>query len=235
MRILNALTLAAVLAVPLAASVSTMARADDARITVTGEGSVQVAPDIATITLGVTTQGETAAAALQANNAALAAVLERLKTVGVADRDVQTSNLSVNPNWVGYDSGRAPTIAGYTAQNLVTVTVRKLEDLGSVLDSAVADGANTLNGLSFGLANPKPVMDEARKLAVADALDRARLLSGAAGVGLGDVVSISENGGYQPPMPMLRAEAKADSVPVATGELGISASVTLVLELEQGR
>ncbi|MFT4150527.1 MAG: SIMPL domain-containing protein [Paracoccaceae bacterium] len=225
MRILKPLILAVALAGP--------AAADDARITVTGEGTVQAVPDIATISLGVTTQDASAAGALAANTTALAAVLDRMKAAGIEGRDIQTSNLSVSPNWSNYDSSTPQKITGYTATNMVTVTVRDLGKLGAVLDKAVTDGANTLNGLSFGLADMKPALDEARKRAVADALDRARLLTGAAGVGLGQIVSISENGGYSPPVPMFRAEAKMDAVPVAQGEMGISASVTLVFDLKQ--
>lgn len=232
MRLLTPILLAAALAAPLSAP----AFADEpGRITVTGEAAVQVAPDIATLSLGVTTEGTTAAEALSANNAALAAVLERLKGAGIAERDIQTSNLSVNPNWAGggYSSAEGAKITGFTASNIVTVTVRDLTKLGDVLDKAVADGANTLNGLSFGLAEPKPALDEARKKAVAEALDRAKLLTGAAGVEAGKIVSISENTGFQSPMPMMRAaSAKADSVPLAQGELDMSASVTIVLELK---
>lgn len=228
MRILKPLILAAALTAPVAALAD-----DDDRITVTGEGTVQAVPDIATLTLGVTTQGDTAAAALGANNTALATVLDRLKSSGVETRDIQTSNLSINPNWSNYDSSAPQKITGYTAANMVTVTVRDLAKLGGVLDAAVTDGANTMNGLTFGLADPKPAMDEARKRAVSDAMDRARLLTGAAGVRLGKVVSISENGGYQPPMPVFRAEMKSDAVPVAQGELGISASVTLIFDIDQ--
>lgn len=226
-RLPLAAALATLMALPLAAP----AFADEARITVTGEATVQAVPDIATISLGVTTEGATAAEALSANTTALAAVIARLVAAGVADRDIQTSNLSINPNWASYESGSAQRITGYTAQNMVTVTVRALDGLGAVLDQAVADGANTLNGLTFGLADPKPVLDEARRLAVADAIDRAKLLTGAAGVTLGEIVSISEVQGYQSPMPVLRSMAKDSAVPVAQGEVGLSAQVSMTWDI----
>lgn len=231
MRILNLLALSTALALP----TTLPALADEpATISVTGEGVVEAAPDIATISLGVTTEAPTAAAAMAANSAALAAVLDRLRAAGVADRDLQTSNLTLNPNWVGYDSGKAPTISGYTASNMLTVRVRALASLGSVLDSAITDGANTLNGVTFGVAEPRPALDEARKKAVADAIARATLLVGAAGAKLGPILSITESSGFAPPMPMFRMEADAAaSVPVAGGEVGLTASVTVVFQIKQ--
>jgi uncharacterized protein len=225
MRLISALYVSAALALPVAAP----AFADDAMqpmITVTGEGVVEATPDIATMTIGVTTQGPTAAEALAANSAALEAVLARLTAAGIAARDLQTSNLSLNPNWTGYDNA-TPTIAGYVASNTLTVRVRALSSLGAVLDAAVADGANTLNGLTFGLADPAPALNEARKEAVADARAKAELLAAAAGVTLGKVVSISEAGGMSAPVPMFRADASAAPVPVASGELGMTATVTI--------
>lgn len=209
-----------------------------ATITVTGEGRAEAAPDLATISLGVTTQGETAGAAMDANSAALAAVVARLKAAGVADRDVQTSNLSLNPNWQQNDGTQAPKIVGYVATNVLTVRVRALDTLGEVLDSAITDGANTLNGISFGLDDPEPAMDKARIEAVQAAKARAQLMVGAAGLKLGRVLSISEAGGYMPPMPMpmpmYRMEADmAKAVPVEGGEVGLTASVTMVFEIEQ--
>ncbi|MBT9244380.1 SIMPL domain-containing protein [Gemmobacter fulvus] len=204
------------------------------QITVTGEGQVNGAPDLATISLGVTTEGATAAEAMAANSAELARVMGNLTMAGIAAKDVQTTGLSINPNWQNDSSGAtAPRIAGYIASNMLTVRVRALEGLGSVLDAAVKDGANTLNGVEFGLADPAPAMDEARKRAVADARGRATLLAEAAGVTLGKIVSISESGGYQPPMPMMRmaADAAGGAVPVAAGEVSVSANVTIVWAL----
>ena len=229
MRALPALALAAVLASPL----SVPALAQEAKapmINVTGIGTVEAAPDVASLSIGVTSQGETAVAALAAKSSAMEAVMARLTAAGVETRDMQTSNLSVNPNWSGHDSS-APTITGYVAANLLTVTIRDLGALGQVLDAAVQDGANTLNGLSFGLADPGPLLDDARKEAVADARARAELLASAAGVKLGRIVSISEGQLGQGPVPYYKAELAATAVPVAGGEVDVQATVTIVYEI----
>lgn len=203
------------------------------QITVTGEGRVDARPDMASISIGVTTQARTAAEAMAQNSAQLALVLENLRGAGIADADLQTSNLSLNPNWTQSSAGQAE-INGYVASNQLSVRVRALDRLGQVLDAAVKDGANTLNGISFGLADPEPALNEARKRAVADARARADLLTQAAGVGLGAVLSITEGGGMgaQPMFRMERA-AMGDSVPVAEGEVTMSATVTLVWQLTQ--
>ena len=201
-------------------------------LTVTGMATVETTPDLATLSLGVTTQGATAGAAMSANSAALAAVIARLKTAGIADRDIQTANLSLNPNWVTDGSGTASQIQGYTATNMLTIRIRALGTTGAVLDAAISDGANALNGLYFGLQNPRPAEDEARKQAVADAVARATLLAGAAGITLGPILAINDGGAAPPlPGPMFSMERDSAAVPVEAGSLGISASVTLVFQI----
>jgi len=161
------------------------------------------------------------------------AVIDRLKAAGIEDRDLQTTGLSVNPNWSSYDSSSSGSqITGFTASNMLTVDVRALAGLGQVLDAAVADGANTLNGLTFGLTDPRPVLDEARKSAVLDARAKAELIAAAAGVALGPVLSITEGGGYGAPVPMYKAESAMAAVPVQQGEVSLSASVTIVYALK---
>jgi uncharacterized protein YggE len=206
---------------------------DDRRISVTGEATVYVVPDIATISLGVTSQAETAAAALKANTAALTAVLARLKAAGIEARDLQTSNLSIDPVWNANSSTGVNDISAYAASNQVTVTVRNLDHLGEVLDQAVVDGANRLNGLSFDLADKRAVQDEARKQAVQNAISRAKLLTESAGTHLGQVVSIDERVQGEGPRPMMRAMAlKSDAaVPVERGEMGIQALVSMTWKL----
>lgn len=226
--ILSSIALATALSLP------ALAQGVVNQITVTGEGRVEVAPDMATVSLGVTSVADTAAAALAQNSAQVATVIENLKGAGIEARDVQTSGLSLNPNWASYGSSSAQKIDGYTAQNMVTVRVRALDTLGTVLDAAVKDGANTLNGLTFGLANPQPVEDAARAAAVKDARRKADVLTGAAAVLLGPVLSITESTGYAQPMPMFRADAaSAPGVPVAGGELTVGASVTIVYGITQ--
>jgi hypothetical protein len=225
MRTLSALALATALALPLPASA-------EGTISVTGEGIVQTVPDQATLSLGVTTNGATAAAAMAANTTAMTAVIARLKSAGIAEADLQTSNLFLSANWGGYDSS-APKVVDYSASNMLNVRLRDIASLGEVLDAAVTDGANAVNGITFGLADPKPAMDEARTRAVADARARAEVLAAAAGVELGAIVSITEAGAFPGPAPMFRADAAAAPVPVETGEVAITANVTVTWALAE--
>jgi uncharacterized protein YggE len=234
MRATAPFKLAALMAALALSALPALAEGTARLITVTGAGSVELPPDMATISLGVTTQGDTAASALASNSQALARVLDRLRSAGIEERDLQTSNLSLNPNWTSVDPNQPATITGYIASNQLTIRVRVLASLGAVLDAAVSDGANSVNGLSFGLAEPRAAQDSARKAAVADAIARATLLVEAAGARLGPVQSISEGGNFAPPMPMFRMDAAmASPVPVAGGEIGLGASVTVVFEIAE--
>jgi uncharacterized protein len=223
MRMISALLLSASLALPMA-----MPAFADSQITVTGEATVEAVPDMATISLGVTTLGKTGAEAMAANSQSLQAVIDRLKAAGIEDRDLQTSNLSLYPNWVTDSAGNGQTINGYTASNMLNVRVRAIDSLGAVLDASISDGANTLNGITFDLSAPRPAQDEARKAAVADARARAELLVAAAGGKLGKILTITENAGFGQPVPMAyKSAADAGAVPVAAGQIGMSASVTI--------
>jgi uncharacterized protein YggE len=229
MRLISPLLLAATLSLlPLAPALAETG----SMLTVTGTGSVETTPDLATVSLGLTTNGATAGAAMSANTDALTAVIARLKATGIEDRDIQTSNLSLNPNWVMNASGTASEIQGYVATNMVTVRIRDLDQTGAVLDAAIADGANSLNGLTFGLQDPRPHQDAARRAAVADAVAIATLLSQAAGTKLGPILSIQEGAAFEPmPGPMYRTMADAAPVLVEAGSLDVSASVTLVFAI----
>ena len=212
------------------------AQAETATLTVNGEGSVYQSPDMATINLGVTTTAETAAEALGKNSEAMNAVIERLKAAGIESKDLQTSGLSVNPNWESsssYSSGSGSKLAGYVATNMLMLRVTDLEKLGPLLDASVADGANTLNGVTFGLIDPRPAVDEARKLAVVDARARAELLAEAAGVKLGPIRQINDGGNFNGGGPVFRADAKMASVPIQQGEVNYQANVSIVWELLQ--
>ena len=209
-------------------------------LTLTGQGEVKSAPDIAVISVGVLSQERTARAALSANNLAMANALKTIAAAGVAKKDIQTSNLSIQPRYQrpkrsSTGEQEPPKIAGYAVSNTVTVTVRKLEDLGDILDAVVSSGINQMNGLSFSIADPAPLRNEARKLAVAEARERAALYAEAAGVTLGKILSISEAGGVLPPQPVARRamlESAAASVPVAQGEQSIRMQVNIVWEIE---
>ncbi len=203
------------------------------QIIVTGEGRVEARPDMAMVSLGVTTEAETAAAALEENSKRMAEVLARLREAGIEERDLQTSGLSLGPRW-DYGSGeRAPRLVGFTALNGLSVRVRDLDALGGILDQSVRDGANTFNGLSFGLIEPQPVLDEARRRAVVDARRKAELYAEAAGVTLGPILLLTESGGMSPPQPMMRMAAAemADAVPIAQGEVSLTASVSITWQL----
>jgi uncharacterized protein YggE len=206
-----------------------------ARITVFGEGRADGTPDMASVTLGVVTESAAAADAMAENSARLAAVLARLREKGIAERDLQTSGLSLEPQWIyPEDEGASPRIAGYRVENAISVRVRDLDRLGAVLDLVVSDGANSFRALAFGVDDPAPLLDAARAAAVADARRKAEVIAQAAGMALGEVIEISEQGGYAVPrqdmlrMPAPMAEA---SVPIAAGEITFAATVTIVWAL----
>lgn len=204
------------------------------RITVTGQAEVSAAPDMAVVTLGVTTEAKTAAQAMALNSRDLDRVFAALKTAGIAARDMQTSGLSLGPRWSRPTEGAARQVVGFAAVNNVTVRVRKLDALGGVLDGLVKAGANTIDGLQFSLSSPGPLQDAARAQAVKDAHRKAALMAEAAGVKLGRVLSISESGSGPRPLPMLRmAAAGASPVPIAGGEVSFSADVTVTYALAQ--
>ncbi len=208
--------------------------ADDpqAQITVTGQGRVAAVPDMATINLGVTNHAKAAGAAMAATSEATAKILQRLSDLGVEARDMQTSSLTLNPVWSDRNSSGSgnPDISGYVASNLVLVRVRDLSDLGRIMGAVIDDGANNFNGLQFTVQDPDPLLDEARQLAVADAMAKAELLTTAAGVGLGKVLSMAEQGGGRPVM-MEMDSARSAGVPIAAGEVSISASVTMTFAI----
>lgn len=196
-------------------------------ITVTGVGTVEAAPDMATIRLGVTHEAKQAATAMTATSDGVRAVLSRLQEAGIEARDMQTDQLSLQPVWSDYNA-TPRKITGFVASNMLTVRVRDLDALGGVMDLVIRDGANAFNGLSFGLQEPKPAQDAARAAAVQDAVDRAQQLAEAAGITLGPIQSISEQGGFARPQMMEMAAARASDVPVASGELTVSAQVNIV-------
>jgi uncharacterized protein YggE len=224
-----------IIAAALAISSPVFGQSASRMLTVTGDGRVSAQPDMAMVSLGVQSVGETADGALRDNSAVMQRIFGTLSEAGIAARDIQTGGLSLYPQFASYDrtsEGEAPTIIGYVASNSVNIRVTALDGLGAVLDSLGAAGVNQINGITFGLQNPEPVLDEARKAAVADARRKADLFATAAGVALGNVVTITEFGTGAPgPMPMARAEMAMD-VPVAQGELDISAQVQVVYGLE---
>jgi uncharacterized protein YggE len=197
-------------------------------------GETHVAPDMATITLGVQTDDITAAGALKANGAKMNQVMAALRKAGIADRDIQTSNLNVNPQYV-YEQNQPPKFNGYQVSNQVTVTVRDLGKLGQAVDATVGAGANTVGGISFGLQNPQVAEDAARMDAVKALQAKADLYARATGYKIVRLVNLGEGGGYSPAQPMpVFAMAKremADSTQIAAGELKVRIDVTATYEV----
>jgi len=208
-----------------------------------GHGEIMAKPDTAYVTSGVTSQAATAKDALAANTADMTALIGVLKDAGVAEEDIQTSGFAVNPNYIYSDQRDAngyqlpPKISGYTVTNSVTVHVRDLSILGTMLDKEVSVGANTINGINFAVEDPSALYDEARKAAFTDAKGKADLYADAAGVSLGAIQTISENQGYtQPPQPYLykataAAADRSAPVPVEAGQLTFSIDVAITWDL----
>lgn len=199
-------------------------------------GETRVAPDMATISLGVQSEATTAAGALKINGERMNQVMAALKKAGIAERDIQTSNLSINAQYA-YEQNQPPRLTGYQASNQVTITVRDLARLGSTVDATVTAGANTVNGISFGLVNPQAAEDAARLEAVKALQAKAELYGRATGYKAVRLVNLSEGGGYTPappPVPMMAFAAKremADSTSVAGGELKVRIDVSAVYEV----
>jgi uncharacterized protein len=214
--------------------------ADDAKLpralSLSGHGEARLAPDMAVVTLGVASTAATAREALDANSKSMESIIATLTAAQIERRDVQTSNFSVSPRYdYGQGGSQQPKVLGYDVSNNVNVTIRKLDALGAVLDAVVSAGSNQINGVMFQIARPEAASDEARKLAVADAKRKANIYAQASGVTLGNIVSISEGGGYQPPIPMfktMRAEAMAADVPIAQGEQVIAVDVNITWEIK---
>ena len=222
-RLMIAMMVAALLITPQSGQTETRT------ITVSGEGEVSLAPDMARITIGVLEEAEAADAALAEMTASMAAVIDRLRAAGLPESAIQTGRFSLSPRYrrsdtIGPDDDQ---IHGFVASSNVNVEIADLDQLGPVIDAAVADGANTVGGIAFDVADRGAALDEARRLAVIDASSRAALYAEAAGVTLGDVLSVSEAGAV-PFDPMPRVAMAESAAAIAPGELTISARVTLV-------
>ncbi|HET7714204.1 MAG TPA: SIMPL domain-containing protein [Bauldia sp.] len=207
-----------------------------------GEGFVMVVPDIAIVTIGVTTRAETARAALDQNSAETARVIAAITGAGIEARDVQTSGLSVFPVYeerpprADGEGGivALPKIVGYQVQNEVRVTVREIGKSGALLDQVVSAGANQISGIYFDVSDPAAAADEALRKAIADARRKAELMAAAAGVRIVRILDISGGGSF----PVFRAEraafdAAAPSVPVMPGETRVSANANIIFEIAE--
>jgi uncharacterized protein YggE len=222
-RILFALLVAMLTAAPLPA------RALDRLVTVAGDATVAVAPDTAMIRIGVTSQGKDARAASEANAKQMTAVLNAIKANGIDARDIQTSRLSLQPQYDATKPGAA-RLTGFQVTNQVTVRIRDIGKLPSILDHAIAAGANEMSGIEFVVSQQSRLLDQARTEAIADARRKAELYAQAAGAKLGRVIAITDEGASPPPRPVMQA-MRAGAVPVAPGEQTLRASVTVSYEL----
>ncbi|MXN63442.1 DUF541 domain-containing protein [Stappia sp. GBMRC 2046] len=237
--ILRALGLAIAAAVMLATPLAAQEKEQPATISISGEGSVSAAPDVAMVTSGVVTDGKTAAEALAGNSEAMSEVVKTIKAAGIEARDIQTSGFSVSPRYERIkktNGNETLEIVGYRVTNGVSIRVRDLEKLGGLLDAVVKDGANQVNGISFIVSDGDKRRDEARQEAMADAIRKAKIYTEAAGVKLGKVLSINENSYPVRPkgFALARAEAVSDAAPpVEAGESELSVQVNVTWELDQ--
>ena len=203
-----------------------------AAISVTGEATVSVPPDLAEIGGGVTSEAKTAREASEANNAAMGKVLQALKGAGIEGKDIQTARLSLQPQSAPNRSGPS-AIAGYRASNRVTIRVRDVTKVASVIDTLVGAGANEIGGINFVVSQASKLLDEARERAVADARRKAEIYAKAAGVTLGAPLSISEEGNSAPVPYRRMAAGMAASAPVAQGEETLAVTVSVSWAIKQ--
>ncbi|MFQ5983555.1 MAG: SIMPL domain-containing protein [Woeseiaceae bacterium] len=202
-------------------------------ITVTGKGAVHNQPDMARVNIGVVTQESTAGEALNKNTEAVEKLMAALKAHRIADKDIQTSNFSVSPQYDYDSSNQPPRLTGYRVMNQVRIAVRRIEDLGAVLDHVVTAGANQINQVTFELDEAESLKDTARQMAIRDAQRKAALYAREAQVRLGPVLKVVESAGTVPVQQFGIAMAQeARAVPIASGELTIRQEVRVTFAIE---
>ena len=202
------------------------------RLDLVATGEVMRVPDIARIGAGVVTQAPTATAAIAQNARQMASMRAALRAAGIADRDIQTSTISLQPEY-RYIENQSPVLTGYRASNEVNVRFRDIADTGRILDALVAQGANQINGPMLSIDKPEEAMNEARTAALTSARARAELYARQLGKRVGRILSISEAGGFHsPPQPMMQAMARdAASTKIDPGEQAVSVSLSVSFEL----
>ena len=198
-------------------------------------GETKLTPDMATISLGVETEAGTAARALADNAQRMNQVMAALRAAGVPAKDIRTSGLNLNAQYA-YEQGQAPRLTGYRAADQVTVSVHELSKVGAIADASVAAGANQVNGVSFGLADPTAAANAAREEAVHALAAKAELYARATGYRVARLVQLSEGGGveaYRPQPLAMPAMARRESVAtsVAPGELTVRIDINGLYEL----
>ena len=217
---------------------SSMSYAEDQRIartiSVSASGMVTAEPDQAAISSGVIAEGETARAALSANTALMAKLIEGLKAAGIAPKDIKTTAFNITPRYQNYKDGRPATINGYQVHNQLRILVRAIDTLGQVLDTAVTLGANQMGGIEFQVSTAETLKDEARKAAMANALRRAKLFAASANAEVGEVLAIAEDMASPPlrPMVMARAAMSTDAAPIERGTQSLEVRVNVTWALK---
>jgi hypothetical protein len=205
-------------------------------ITLNGKGTVDHAPDIATISVGVNVEAATASLAMTQQAEQMNGVFNAVKGAGVAERDMQTSSLSLNPVY-DYPPNQRPRLRAYNASNQITIKVRDLKNLGKTLDAVVKAGGNTINGISFGIDKPEQFQNDARVKAIQDAAAKAELYAKAVGYKVKRIVTVTENDFTpHPPQPMMmrmQVNDAAAATPVAEGEVSLEQNVSVTFELSK--
>ena len=201
-------------------------------ISVSGEATVSVAPDQAQIDAGVSLEAKTAREASEANNAAMGKVLLALKGAGIEEKDYQTARLSLQPQYVQNRTGPS-AVTGYRASNRVSIKLRDVTKVANVIDTLVGAGANEIGGIHFVVSQASKLLDEAREKAVGDARRKAEIYAKAAGVTLGEPLSISEEGAAVPVFRGKVAAPTALNAPVAPGEETLSVTVSVSWAIKQ--
>ncbi len=205
------------------------------QLDVNATGKVSRVPDVAIISAGVVTRAQTASAAIQQNATRMERVLAALKEAGIAERDIQTSSISLNPEY-RYQDNQPPQLTGYTASNQVSIRFRDIRNSGNILDALVAQGANQINGPNLTIDKPEVALDEARVKAIANGRARAEVYARALGMRVVRLLAVSENVGYSVPrpVPMMRMEASAvgaADTAIVPGEQELEATVSMTFEL----
>lgn len=212
----------------------TTGNANPPSIQVSATGAVSAAPDRATVTAGVVSEGKSAREAMQNNASFMTTVFDALETAGIEKKNIQTSQLSLQPRY-DYSNRQAPKINGYEARNTLTVKSENLESVGTMLDALVSAGINNINGVEFSLSDPTNAMSQAREKAIKEAKAKAQTMALAAGVKLGPLLSLNESNYNPSPRPMMmsvRAESDA-STQISPGEQSMSVTVNLSYAIEE--
>lgn len=202
-------------------------------ITVTGQAETSATPDVAQVVVGVTTEAASPSEALAKNTEAMKQLMDTLKKAGIEDKSIQTAHFNVSPKYVN-EPNQDPRIVGYQVTNQVRADIKEIVKLGEVLEAVVTSGANRIDGINFRLSNRREVLNAARTEALADARRAAETYAAAAGVVLGPLLSLREQGA-EPPMPyggVGFAMARA-AVPVAAGEVTVTANLSATYAIVQ--